>query len=420
MQSKTPWRSILSANYVQRATAVVHQIAKVFLELFPETGDSIGPSLALGKAGIAVFLAYYSASAIGNVEAGEGAVRYLNAAVEEVAALQPRLGFLEGVCGVAWATHHVASVLDIALESDATADVDVAILEMLNDRTNWVHDFDLIHGLVGIGVYALERSAEPRGRLMLELITRHLANAAERTSSGIAWETLSSPSLDSAFGAARVPYFDLGIPTGELGVIAFLASLLQKGIASELTSALLAQAVQWTLAQKRASGTVSCYPFAAGEHESSRHPFIGWCYGDAGVAAVLYRASQCAQNKDWELEALRVAKFAARVSPHSAKYFDACLCHGSSGIAHLFNRLFQQTGDIVFARAARRWYRIALTSRSGENGIAGYEFNWLGRTAGYPGLLRGAAGLGLSLLAASTPQSPDWDRMLLLSGHANH
>jgi class I lanthipeptide synthase len=34
---------------------------------------------------------------------------------------------------------------------------------------------------------------------------------------------------------------------------------------------------------------------------------------------------------------------------------------------------------------------------------------------GTPGLLTGAAGVGLALLAAATPVEPSWDRMLLVA-----
>jgi len=35
-----------------------------------------------------------------------------------------------------------------------------------------------------------------------------------------------------------------------------------------------------------------------------------------------------------------------------------------------------------------------------------------------PGILEGAAGIALALLAATTPIEPEWDRMLLLSGRS--
>jgi hypothetical protein len=61
--------------------------------------------------------------------------------------------------------------------------------------------------------------------------------------------------------------------------------------------------------------------------------------------------------------------------------------------------------------------------RQCDVGVAGFPA-WESSTDGEgawraePGILTGAAGVGLALLAAATPIAPAWDRMLLLSGTA--
>ena len=60
-----------------------------------------------------------------------------------------------------------------------------------------------------------------------------------------------------------------------------------------------------------------------------------------------------------------------------------------------------------------------LTLRQPDAGIAGF-CNWGMTTSGTlgwvddSGLLNGAAGIALALLAAATPVEPVWDRLLLL------
>ena len=97
------------------------------------------------------------------------------------------------------------------------------------------------------------------------------------------------------------------------------------------------------------------------------------------------------------------------------------LCHGAAGVAHLFNRMFQATGEAWLAQAARRWFAQVFQLQHSGSGIAGYQSHvdsdatpggsW--RTE--PGLLTGTAGLALALLAAATEIEPEWDRALLLS-----
>jgi hypothetical protein len=82
--------------------------------------------------------------------------------------------------------------------------------------------------------------------------------------------------------------------------------------------------------------------------------------------------------------------------------------------------MFQATGEPELAEAARAWFeRTPAMGRPGR-GIGGYEA-WLPRDDGAQtwvaetGLLNGAAGIALALLAATTPIEPAWDRMLLVS-----
>jgi hypothetical protein len=90
-------------------------------------------------------------------------------------------------------------------------------------------------------------------------------------------------------------------------------------------------------------------------------------------------------------------------------------------VAHLFNRLFQATGEECFAEVARFWFERTLALRQSGRGSAGYlcwgmgedgSMCWLPAT----GLLEGSAGVGLALLAAATSIESAWDRMLLVSG----
>jgi len=98
---------------------------------------------------------------------------------------------------------------------------------------------------------------------------------------------------------------------------------------------------------------------------------------------------------------------------------DAGLCHGTAGIAHLFNRMYQATGDALLADAARYWYERTLMVRKPGVEIAGYRVRLADgsqpQRAARPGFLTGAAGIGLSLLSAISDVEPSWDRLLLVS-----
>ena len=87
----------------------------------------------------------------------------------------------------------------------------------------------------------------------------------------------------------------------------------------------------------------------------------------------------------------------------------------ASGASHLFNRLFQATGDAEFKRAADTWYGHTLAMRNSQP-IAGFPRGLpINQTMTWdPGadLLTGAAGVALALHAAISSIEPAWDRLL--------
>src|SRR5262249_33503999 len=94
------------------------------------------------------------------------------------------------------------------------------------------------------------------------------------------------------------------------------------------------------------------------------------------------------------------------------------------GLAHIFNRFYQATRDERFADASRVWFDrvIGEQRRSGE-GVAGFLSYQPGPAdapktdpwVADPGILTGAAGIGLALISALGEVEPKWDRMLLVS-----
>ena len=90
-------------------------------------------------------------------------------------------------------------------------------------------------------------------------------------------------------------------------------------------------------------------------------------------------------------------------------------------MGHLFNRLYQETGDELLARASRIWFEKALDFRRPGIGVAGFQSFWMtetGTTEAWrddASLLEGAAGIGLAFLGALSSFEPAWDRIMLMS-----
>jgi hypothetical protein len=65
--------------------------------------------------------------------------------------------------------------------------------------------------------------------------------------------------------------------------------------------------------------------------------------------------------------------------------------------------------------AAYGWFQRTLEMRHPERGVAGFAAFRPDHWSDEVGILEGAAGIALALLATVTPIEPRWDRMLLAS-----
>jgi lantibiotic modifying enzyme len=94
------------------------------------------------------------------------------------------------------------------------------------------------------------------------------------------------------------------------------------------------------------------------------------------------------------------------------------LCHGTAGVALIFQRLFLDTGLQDFEEAAGYWHEQTLSFATIPEGPAGflpYTVQEAVQPAQARGFLLGISGIGLSLLHAVSDIRPDWDECLLLS-----
>jgi len=117
-----------------------------------------------------------------------------------------------------------------------------------------------------------------------------------------------------------------------------------------------------------------------------------------------------------------LARRAAERPASETGVVNANFCHGAAGLAHLYNRMYQTTGEPELGRASRYWLErtLGFYRRARHAGDSWVQGNWdPGRrelwTWTGTELVEGAAGVALVLLAAATSVEPTWDRVFLVS-----
>jgi lantibiotic modifying enzyme len=407
------WQPILEGGVGQRALNAVHEI----LAALPEpSAEAVDASLSHGIAGLAILCAYLARAGF---DTDENAAQLISQAVSAVSSQPMGATYYGGFTGIGWAVAHLQDQLFDPDDDDPNEAIDSGLLELLK-RSPWTKEYDLVSGLVGIGVYALDRLPRRAAVQSLELIVAHLDELAERDAARVTW--LTRADLLPARQREQCPrgHYNLGLAHGVPGVIALLGEVCAAGIEVERSRSLLNGAVTWLLQQRLEITAQSSFPSWIGIGVEPEDCRLAWCYGDAGVAVALLAAARSVNETDWERAALVIARRAAQRRRENAGVTDAGLCHGAAGLGHIFNRLFQATGEDSFREAAHYWFEQTLAMRRSGQGIAGFSAllpdedggeHWVDE----PGILTGASGIALALLAAATDIGPAWDRMLLVS-----
>ena len=90
-------------------------------------------------------------------------------------------------------------------------------------------------------------------------------------------------------------------------------------------------------------------------------------------------------------------------------------CHGVAGLLAITMRFANETGSPVFIEASRMLVEQLLDSYQPESLLGFRNIEYGDHEVDQPGLLDGAPGVALVLLAAATNVEPTWDRLFLLS-----
>ena len=411
LSSVQTWQVWLEGSLLEQTRAATTEIAACLTSVTPAAPASTLADLAL-------FYGYLG-HATGNPADEETALSYLNAAIEKVGSSSLTPALIGGYSQLGWVITQLAGKLFDQQETEACQVIDEALIEYL-DELPTPADFDLVSGLIGIGIYALARLPEPNAQVCLQKVVQRLAERAERGREGVTWFTDAALLPEWQRKICPNGYYNLGLAHGVPGVIVMLARASAVEAVREAAQELLAEAVRWLLAHLGVEDGVPFFPaWIAPEVRLGRNR-VAWCYGDLGSATALLYAARCAGQAGWEEVALKILRHCAQNRGPQAGVRDAGLCHGAAGTAHLFNRIYQATREEIFREAAQFWYARAFDFR--QPGIGGAGFGAFHPKETGPGewvesidMLNGAAGVGLAFLAATSNQMPLWDELLLVS-----
>ncbi len=320
-----------------------------------------------------------------------------------------------GFTGLAWVIEYYRNLVQLKVnkKEDPNKDIDDYLVAKLKGKlrlNKTLGRYGLVDELVGYGIYGLERWPRGQSPQLLNNLVKIFKNKATYSSRGTAWFTLKEDLHPNEVKYEKLTegYYNLGLAHGIPGIIGLLSGVLKAHHGTDEIKNLLRESVKWFLSVDNGKN----YDYRLSENLQKMgigKGRLAWCYCDLGVAPVLVNAGRVLKDKSIEKQGLIIAKRAAALPEAKSLVGDPFFCHGSSGNFHIFNRLYQSTGDPRFKKASLKW--AANTLKMLKNKKKFHNYPPIGRFE----ILMGFTGVGLSLLSGISEVEPGWDRFLLLS-----
>jgi lantibiotic biosynthesis protein len=312
----------------------------------------------------------------------------------------------------------------IEADNSILSEIDLHLLKCMNDDLSCKY-YDFLHGALGYGYYFLYHKYSPNRNEVLYNLVANLNEIAVVEDTCVKWcDFLYERNEHKQRRNMRIVdknKFNLGLSHGIPSITAFLAKLLKENIHADLTRFLLEGSINFLLNAQIKNPKISLYPYGISKTDVTQNnsaPRLGWCYGDQGIATTLYLAGKSLCSSELIREANRIMEFATKRKDLQVNSINDCgLCHGSSGVAHMFTRFYWETQNSLYKAASDYWIEQSLKMAIHKDGVAGYK-RWSGKDQGYIidyGLLEGVAGIGLALLSSMSAEPLPWDELLLIS-----
>lgn len=401
-------------DYVKEFTERIYNALTIHIK-------EISPfNVYMGRGGIYLYLLFYKLSNKENIENLDGILESItNSASQAKIENYQQLTFY---AEIGWLICFLYDKKIIDLDLNAyLGDIDESLHEgmifLLNEK-----EYGLVNGAISIGKYFHYRYilGNKTSLKYLEQFVEQLFKTSNEKEETMDWISIVDYGLLNKGN-------NLGIAHGMPGIILFLEKLYKLNIKKKLVENILIKTTNFLLSQKHSLETHKSYFYDINSEapQTGRDSRLAWCYGDLSVGYSLYKVSRIEgmERPAVEREALEILlNTTTRTDLKETSVVDAGLCHGTSGLAHIYNRLYQDSQIDIFKDAALFWYKETFKMSKYDNEFVGFSIPYylsdeekdLNREYN-TSFLTGITGIGLSLLSAIYNVEPEWDKYLLLS-----
>nr|WP_197972611.1 lanthionine synthetase C family protein [Streptomyces gossypiisoli] len=314
--------------------------------------------------------------------------------------------------------------LDRQTAADVSRRIDAAHRRIDAGLLPALAEFDTIRGLTGYGAYLLRHNQDAAAlRAVLDYCVRLTLPITHDGETLPGWWTDTGPSgrPDDRFPGGHA---NNGMAHGIGGVLALLALAARQGTFVDGHDDALGRIVVWLDRWREDTGRGPAWPYWVTREElrtgrltptAPRRP--SWCYGTAGLARAQQLAALALGDARRQVDAENTL-VASLTDPTQLKATtDNGLCHGFAGLAHVAARAADDAHPSTVGQFRATIPALVAAVHPPGTDAAHAASELIQDEERGPGLLDGAAGIALALLAPSTAAPPRsaWDACLLIA-----
>ncbi|MFB5660291.1 lanthionine synthetase C family protein [Alteribacillus sp. HJP-4] len=291
--------------------------------------------------------------------------------------------------------------------------------------------YDVIQGLAGVGRYCLERQSYSH---LFNKVLKEILSSFINMSRPIVSGTKKIPgwyiSRENQFlNKDKIKYphgnFNTGLAHGILGPLSLMALCILKGIEVKHQRETIKYISDWLIEQMKYDSTgYPVWPHRVSleelleEKSNAFDKREGWCYGNPGVARVLYLAGAALNHSDYKQVSMGGFLGIIDRGLENTELESPTFCHGKAGLLQILIRMKSDTRDenldqLINELAAELTQQYNYSAPLGFEDLEISEGNINKITKA--GLLEGSTGAGLSLLSLLFEKECEWDKTFLIN-----
>ena len=322
--------------------------------------------------------------------------------------------YSNGLAGLGFCLNYIQkkNLSNFDLE-DILTEIDQAVKVSLSEYVER-NDFDLLHGALGIGCCFLYRKNSIN---IIEHLIDELEYSCEKNENEYKWHQYDK------YRSKKYVY-DFGLAHGNVGILYFLAKTYKHGIKKEKCKNLITGILAFyknNLQESNKSG--SFFPNFKGvdnyDQTEASYSRLAWCYGDLGILYSMNLISKWISDKELEnFSEYLLIQTTKRKDYKSTLVKEAAFCHGSSGLAYIYFKMYLKTGNSLFMCTSKYWLKETMAYSNEKNNMSVDYFNVSKKSnanSSSIGLINGLAGVGAILTTIANPTLVDWDEVFFLS-----